>query len=153
MDAKIRVVSPRKEEVISINGLYTNRGANPLRLKANQFVSEIIIPPVGEKKVIYEKLRERGSLDYPDLGVAVMLEMKGDKVTENRFVLTAVASGPVDISEPFLRSRPLDDGFIDDALSIVYKKARPVANLSSPPTYRKKMTKVLVDRALRRCMK
>jgi 4-hydroxybenzoyl-CoA reductase subunit beta len=152
LDAKVRVVSPRKEEVLGIKGLYTNRGAKPLRLAPNQFVSEIIIPPAGEKKCVYEKLRERGSLDYPLLGVAASIEKNGDKVMESKFVVTAMASGPIEISEPFLRSRALDDAFIDDAVSIVFKKVRPVANLSSSPAYRKKMTKVLVEQALRRCI-
>jgi len=153
LDAKVRVVSRRKEKVVGIQELYTGRGDKPLRLTPNQLVTEVIIPPLGDKICVYEKLRERGSLDYPLLGIAVMVELKGQKVSHSKFVATAMGSGPIEISEASLNSRKLDDEFIDDAANIVQKRVKPVANLSSTPAYRKKMTKVLVQHALRRCMK
>jgi len=153
LDAKVKIASHGKEEVVSIKGLYTGSGDKPLRLAPNQFVKEVIIPPLEGKKCVYEKLRERGSLDYPILGVAVMLEMEGDEVNHSKFVITAMASGPVEIAEPSLSLRRLDDEFIEDAANIVQNKVKPVANISSTPSYRKKMTRVLVQHALRRCMR
>jgi 4-hydroxybenzoyl-CoA reductase subunit beta len=153
LDAKVRVVSHRKEKVIGIKELYTGLGDKPLRLTPSQLVTEVIIPPLGHKRCVYEKLRERGSLDYPLLGIAVMVELKGKMVNASKFVVTAMAPGPIEISEPSLSSRNLDDDFIDDAAGIVQTRVKPVANLPSNPAYRKKMTKVLVRHALRRCMK
>jgi 4-hydroxybenzoyl-CoA reductase subunit beta len=153
LDAKVRVVSHRKEKVIGIEELYTGCGDKPLHLTPNQLVTEVIIPPLGHKRCVYEKLRERGSLDYPLLGIAVMVELKGGKVNHSKFVVTAMGSGPIEISEPSLSSRKLDDDFIDDAANIVQNRVKPVANISSTPAYRKKMTKILVRHALRRCMK
>lgn len=153
LDAKVRVVSRRREKVIDIGELYTGRGDKPLRLAPNQLVTEVIIPPLEDKRCVYEKLRERGSLDYPLLGIAVMVELKGKKVNTSKFVVTAMASGPIEISEPSLSSRNLDDTFLEDAAGIVQRRVKPVANISSTPAYRKKMTKVLVLHALRRCMK
>jgi len=152
LDAKVRIVSRRNEKVVDIGELYTGRGDKPLRLAPNQVLTEVIIPPLGDKRCVYEKLRDRGSLDYPLLGIAVMVELKGGKVNHSKFVVTAMASGPIEISNPSLSSRRLDDDFIEDTANIVQKRVKPVANISSTPAYRKKMTKVVVRQALRRCM-
>jgi 4-hydroxybenzoyl-CoA reductase subunit beta len=152
LDAKVKVVSHKKEKVIGIKELYTGRGDKPLRLNPNQLVTEVIIPDLGHKRCVYEKLRERGSLDYPLLGIAVMVELKGKMVNASKFVVTAMAPCPVEITDPSLSSRNLDDDFIEDAAGIVQKRVKPVANILSTPAYRKKMSKVVVRHALRRCM-
>jgi 4-hydroxybenzoyl-CoA reductase subunit beta len=150
LDAKAVVASPRKEEKLPLSGLFTGRGEKPLRLASNQMITEFVVPPIKRRKAGYEKLRERGSLDYPELGIAAMLDMKGKTVSESRFVLTAMGSGPVVVSDPFLRARKLDQAFIDDAAGKVISSLKPVSNLRSSPTYRKKMAGVLVKRLLGR---
>jgi 4-hydroxybenzoyl-CoA reductase subunit beta len=149
MEAKLRIVSPRKERVAELGALFTGRGHDPLRLKPNELVAEIIIPPPDGRKFGYAKLRERGSLDYPILGVAAMLELKGTMCQRSLFVVTAMGPKPLVIEEPFLRSRDVDDGFIEDAAHHVRKKVHPIANLSSTPAYRKEMTTVMVERVVK----
>jgi 4-hydroxybenzoyl-CoA reductase subunit beta len=153
MDAKVNIRSPRKERTIAMEALFTGKGASPLRLKPNELVTEIIIPDPGDNKRFgYEKLRERGSLDYPTLGVAVMLEFKGDLCIGSKFAVTAAGPKPVIISEPFLRSRAVDDGFIEDTCDHMHKRVRPIANLSSTPQHRRSMAKVLVRKVLKGVM-
>jgi len=153
MEAKLRIIAPRSERIAELSSLFTGRGHAPLRLKPNELVADIIIPPPDGRKFGYAKLRERGSLDYPILGVAAMLELKGSMCHRSSFVVTAMGPKPLVIEEPFLRSREVDDGFIEDAAHHVRKKVRPIANLSSTPAYRKEMSGVLVERVVREVMR
>jgi len=150
MDTKVRVVSPKKEEVMNLSDLFTGKGANPFRLDGSRLLTEVILPKLDAKKVAYEKLTERAALDYPLAGVAAFIKMHGENIEESGFVVTAMGPAPIVVSEPFLRSRRFDDAFISEAADMVSKKTKPLANLSTTPAYRKQMTKVLVERVLRR---
>ncbi len=153
MEAKVRIISPRSERIAELSSLFTGRGHAPLRLKPNELVADILIPPPDGRKFGYAKLRQRGSLDYPILGVAAMLELRGSMCHRSTFVVTAMGPKPLVIVEPFLRSREVDDGFIEDAAHHVRRKVRPIANLSSTPAYRKEMSGVLVERVVREVMR
>jgi 4-hydroxybenzoyl-CoA reductase subunit beta len=150
LDAEISIVSAKKTKNIKLAELFSGNGIAPLRLPANSLITEIIIPPMGGKKAVYEKLSERGALDYPLAGVAVFVKMRDGLVEEHAFVATAIGPAPLVVSDPLLNGRGLDEEFISRAAQDVFKKARPVANTTSAPSYRRQMVKTLVEKALRR---
>lgn len=152
MDASVIVATPRQEKTVPVVDLFSGNGLAPLRLPANAVITRIVIPPLGKKKVVYEKFTDRGGLDYPLAGVAALVEVKKGSVDRHCFVATSVASAPLVVTEPPLNGRKFDDGFIADAAGVIFKKAKPVANTVAAPAYRKEMTKALLERALRRLM-
>jgi 4-hydroxybenzoyl-CoA reductase beta subunit len=154
MDAKMRIHSPRKERVEELERLYTGKGEFPLRLRPNELVSELIIPPPpNNRRFGYEKLRERGSLDYPALGIAAMMELDGTLCKDHRFVITAAGPKPLVISDPSLNGKVVDQGCIESAARLVHRKFRPIANIPLTPQYRRSMSKVLVERVLGHILK
>ena len=152
MDAKICVSSPKKTEIVDIADLFSGNGISPLKLKPNAIITEIIIPHPGTKKIAYEKLSERGALDYPLVGVAAFVKMRRGFVEENGFVVTSIGPAPLIVTEPLLNGRRLDEDFILQAAEAVFKKAKPVANTSAAPAYRRQMVKTLVGKVLRRLL-
>jgi len=100
----------------------------------------------------YRKLRRRGSIDFPIVGVAAAARLSGSNVVEDvRIVLGAVHTAPVPASEAerFLRGRVLDAETIEMAAGIAYKPARPLDNADLSYAWRKRMARVEVARALR----
>jgi len=64
-------------------------------LEMNDILTEIVIPPAPiEMKSSYRKVRARRSWDFALAGVALALQMTGDKVTEARIVLSGAAPIP-----------------------------------------------------------
>lgn len=152
LDASVRLASPKQEKTVRVADLFSGNGLAPFRLPVNAIITRIIIPPLGRKKVAYEKFSERGSLDYPVAGVAACVELKRGRVDNHCFVATSVGSSPLIVSEPLLNGRSFDEDFIAAAAEAIFRKAKPVANTAAAPAWRKEMTKALLVRALRRLM-
>src|SRR5205807_2966628 len=92
------------------------------------------------------------SFDFPILGVAAALRCAPDGTVEDaRIVLGAVASRPVIAGEAaaLLRGQRPTPDLIAHAAQVAFQPAKPLDNADLTIGYRKKMTKVYVDRALR----
>jgi 4-hydroxybenzoyl-CoA reductase subunit beta len=100
----------------------------------------------------YRKLRRRGSIDFPILGVAAAARLGTGRVVEDvRIVLGAVHTAPVPATdaEAFLRGKVLDAETIEMAAGIAYKPAKPLDNADLSYAWRKRMARIEVARALR----
>jgi CO/xanthine dehydrogenase FAD-binding subunit len=102
-------------------------------------------------RATYRKLRRRGSIDFPILGVAAAVRLEHGVVEDSRIVLGAVHVSPVPArdAEDFLRGKPLDAETIEMAAGIAYKPAKPLDNADLAYAWRKRMARVEVARALR----
>jgi 4-hydroxybenzoyl-CoA reductase subunit beta len=99
----------------------------------------------------YWKLRRRPAFDFPILGVAVALDWEDGAVTAARGALGAVGSHPVEISaslEPLVGKKP-DEELIAAVAAASDKRSRPLDNTDLNHYWRKRMTKVYIERALR----
>ena len=99
----------------------------------------------------YWKLRRRPAFDFPILGVAVAIRWDDGVVRQARAALGAVGSHPVDISPylaPLIGTHPTDDP-IAEVASAADKPSRPLDNTDLDHFWRKRMTKVYIERALR----
>ena len=101
----------------------------------------------------YRKLRRRGSIDFPILGVAAAVQLgrgrrrRGGAHRARRRAHGAGAR-PRD-AEEFLRGRVLDAETIEMAAGIAYKPAKPLDNADLVYAWRKRMVRIEVARALR----
>src|SRR5215831_11183753 len=80
---------------VSLSEFYVNDGIIRLHLKANEIVTRLHLPEstMGWRGS-YQKLRVRGSIDYPLAGVAVALKMNRGRVEDARMAITAVNPAP-----------------------------------------------------------
>lgn len=152
LGASVRLVGPNGERMIPVQALYHNDGMAYLTKAPDEILADIRLPDAGGMKMVYKKLRRRGSFDFPILGVAVALRQAEDgTVTEANIVLGAVASYPLKAveAEKLLVGQKLDDEVIEEAAKLAFKPAKPLDNTDMGHPYRKQMVQVYVTRALR----
>jgi 4-hydroxybenzoyl-CoA reductase subunit beta len=155
LEARARLVRNGQQRTIPLGALYTGKGENPIGLAPDEVLTEIEVPPqTGAWGADYQKLRYRGAMDYPLLGVAAVLSRNADRkeCAKARIVLTAVASAPVMIEEAgqLLQGERLNEAIIARAAEAAYEAIHPVARIGSTPLYRRKMVRVLTRRAITR---
>jgi 4-hydroxybenzoyl-CoA reductase subunit beta len=151
LDGQVRLVGPRGQRVIPARDLYRDDGMNYLRKEPDEILAEITLPPSDGLKSVYLKLRRRGSFDFPILGVAAVLRFAPDGQVETaRIVLGGVGSHPLECVESarMLLGQKLTQELIDAAAEAAWKPARPLDNTDLSHSYRKKMSRVYVKRAL-----
>jgi 4-hydroxybenzoyl-CoA reductase subunit beta len=151
LGASVRLASPKGERLIPISALYRDDGIQYLRKQPGEVVTAIVLPPADGWRSTYLKLRRRGSIDFPILGVAVALRMDRDTVREAAITLGAVASQPrpAPAAAALLVGERLTPELIDRVADAAFKPSKPLDNTDLTHPYRKKMTRVFVARALR----
>jgi 4-hydroxybenzoyl-CoA reductase subunit beta len=152
LGAEVTLVGPEAERRIAVRDLYGPDGIAYLAKKPEEVLTRIHVPDRDGWAMTYRKVRRRGSIDFPVLGVAVALRLVASReVQEARIVLGAVHTAPVEATDAaeFLRGRPLDAETIDMAAGIAYKPAKPLDNADLSYAWRKRMARIEVARALR----
>ncbi len=151
LEAEVTLVGPEGERRIRVGDLYKQDGIDYTTKRPDEVLSKIHVPPVDGTRATYLKLRRRGSIDFPIVGVAAALKTVSDGTVEKaRIVLTAVESAPVEATkaEQMLVGQKLTTELIQEAAAAAYRPARPLDNTDLTHDYRKKMARVYVARAL-----
>ena len=152
LGAEVTLVGPSAARRIAVRDLYGPDGISYLSKRPEEILTRIHVPDRRGWAMTYRKVRRRGSIDFPILGVAAAVRWGRDRVVEEaRIVLGAVHTAPVVAAdaEAFLRGRVLDAETIEMAAGIAYKPARPLDNADLSYAWRKRMARVEVERALR----
>ena len=156
LEAKVKLVRQSGERTIPLSQFFTYQAEIPNCLEPDEILTEVQVPPLPNFSTgAYEKLRIRGSMDFPLVSVAVMLEMKDAAICRKaRIVLGAVAPAPVVATkaEEVLNDRTIDQELLEKAAQEAVREAHPVANLSIDAGYRRKMVGVLLKRAIKRAL-
>src|SRR5438105_5778787 len=132
--------------------LYKDDGIDYTTKRADEVIVSVEVPGSEARMTsAYWKLRRRPAFDFPILGVAVALSWDDGTVPAARGALGAVGSRPVEITAflaPFNGRRP-DDALIAEVADAADKPARPLDNTDLSHYWRKRMTRVYIERALR----
>ncbi len=151
LDASITLVGSGGTRTIPLADLYVDDGIAYLTKASEEIITSVAIPIDPGLDTTYHKLRRRGSVDFPILGVAAAIR-RGDAgvCTEARIILGAVASAPLRApeAEEALVGQPLGPDSIAAAAEAARKLARPLYNTDLTSRYRKRMVPVFVKRAL-----
>ncbi|MCE9593596.1 MAG: FAD binding domain-containing protein [Planctomycetes bacterium] len=132
------------------DGIYNKKVAHA------ELLTEIRIPPTGPgHRGAYGKLRERGSIDFPLLGVAARVDVVAERITRADVVVTALAAQPKRIARVAdvlvgvaARGEELDRA-IEAVAASAAKQCNPLANIPGDHEWRKAMVPVFVRRTLR----
>lgn len=156
LGAEIKIASANGERVIPLAEFFTGRGERPNILKPDEILIEVQIPPSGQgASGAYEKLRVREGMEFPMVGVAVMVkkEIHG-KIEQAKLVLGAIGSSPIEVShaKPLLEGKKPTEDLLQSISKEAMDRVHPVENLAMNANYRRKMVGVLVKRALRRAL-
>jgi 4-hydroxybenzoyl-CoA reductase subunit beta len=150
LGASARLVGPDGVRDVSVDDLFRDDGIEYLTKRKDDVLESLHVPAQDGGRAAYRKVRRRGAFDFPVVGVAARLAFDGDRVREAKIVLNAVGSTPRVCAEAdaFLVGRTLTDDVIAEAASMAFKPAKPLDNTDHLHTWRKKMVKVEVRRAL-----
>jgi len=151
LNARINLVSSMGRREMALSDFYRCDGLNHLDLLPGEILTEIHLPvPAPGTRAVYHKLRTRKSFDFPMLGVAAVATLTGQRFQSLRIVLVAVESKPllVDGEEQGWTGRPLQAQLLKQIEDHCFKLAHPMQNTFGVLAWRKKMVRVLVNRAL-----
>jgi 4-hydroxybenzoyl-CoA reductase subunit beta len=146
--ARLTLVSTHGQRTIEASDFFRDDGIEYLSRRPDEILSSIEVPLHEGWRMTYEKLRRRGSFDFPILGVAAAVKLSDDVVEDIRLV----GSSPVDqshLAAPLIGARPTRE-IIQAIATEAYKGARPLDNTDLNYAWRKKMARVYVERALSR---
>ncbi len=150
LGATFRLLGPAGPREITAEVMFgITDGREWLGKKPDELLTDILVPPQGASRSVYLKVRRREAFDFPVRGVAVRIEGNG-KVERADLVLNAVGPAPVRCraAEQALLGRALTDDAIEAAADLAGGGAKPLDNTDFMPSYRKKMIRVHVRRAL-----
>jgi 4-hydroxybenzoyl-CoA reductase subunit beta len=150
LDATVRLVGPDGEWEMPVADLYRDDGMDHLVKGPDDVVTEVVVPAADHLRTGYRKLRRRGSIDFPILGVAGAVRVEEDRCVDARIVLGAVSSAPlrVTIAEERLVAEPITPELLQEVGDLAGAAVRPMSNIDLTSRYRKRMVPVYVRRLL-----
>ena len=152
LGATITLAKKGGERALPLAELYTGKGKRPLALETGEVLTEVRVPAsMAGAGGDYQKLRYRGSLDFPLAGVAAVLRKNGSGIcSKARVVLTGVGTGPVVVDEAsrLFEGQQVNEKSVAEVADAAHEVARPVNNVGSDASYRRKMVRVLTRRAI-----
>jgi 4-hydroxybenzoyl-CoA reductase subunit beta len=102
LGARLDLVGPQGRREVALDDFFVADGIRNHRLGAGELLAAVRVPAQAPgHRGAYGKLRERGSIDFPLLGVAVRLDVDlddGARVADADVVLTALAARPRRVS-------------------------------------------------------
>lgn len=151
LGARLRLISPRGERLLAAEEFYRDDGIHYLAKEPDEILVEVKLPREEGWRSTYWKLRRRGSIDFPVLGVAIALRRESRQCHEARVVLGAVGSCPRRIreAEALLVGNLLEPEVIEAAAHAVARAIKPLDNADFLHLYRKRMAAVFTRQALR----
>ena len=151
LGAEIEVAGCYGLRSVPLADFYVNDGIVRLRLAADEIVTRVFLPEAAKGwRGSYQKLRVRGSIDYPLAGVAVALKMRGGRVENARMAVTAVNPAPhlVKDVDGQLIGAELGEDLAEQLGELASKTAKPLTTSALTREYRREMIKVFAKRAL-----
>ncbi len=150
LGASVRVLNAGGERVVPLAELYREDGIRHLTIGREDIVAEVLLPPSDGWRSTYLKLRDRGSFDFPMVGLAAAVRLEDGVVRDARLAMTAVGSRPMlvpDAATALIGTR-LEDDAIAAAADAAHRLARPMDNTGGTIAQRKRTVPVFATRAL-----
>ncbi|MEJ2718595.1 MAG: FAD binding domain-containing protein [Deltaproteobacteria bacterium] len=141
LSTQIELSGPEGERRVGLDELYSNKAQNPFVLQPGEILTAILIP---KKKTLggYEKVRVRGAIDYPLLGLAFS-SVNGT----GKLAVGAVGPRPYvqDVTQPWQDT-------LGETVEALVRQVKPVGNTVLDAGYRKRMIPVLAGRLVKKVM-
>ena len=151
LDATIHLASASGARSMSFADFFELDGMTRNVLKPGELVTHVTLPEDATNwQGAYQKLRLRETWDFPEAGVAAAWKIEGGKLSDLRVATTGCESIPGDHSD--LAKDALVEWVGKESVRAlaedIRKAVKPVSNTYFPPSYRRKMLRVLARRAM-----
>ena len=154
LGAEVEIAGPEGLRRTPLSEFYVNDGIARLHLAPSEIVTRIYLPGSSAGwRGAYQKLRVRGSIDYPLAGVAVALKMHLGRVEDARVAITAVNPAPFlvkDADAQLIGAMPNEE-LAERVGDLAARTAKPLTTSALTPEYRREMVRVFAKRAIMAC--
>jgi 4-hydroxybenzoyl-CoA reductase subunit beta len=151
LGASVDLASAAGERTVPVADYFVADGIwNNVR-RPDEVLVRVRIPAAARTlRTAYQKLRQRNSIDFPLLSVAVAADVRDDVVAELRIVVSALGSRPRVLTglDRIAHGERLADDVIDAVAQRAYQQCHPLTNIIVDPEWRRAMVPVFVRRAL-----
>ena len=151
LGAEVEIAGPEGLRRTPLSEFYVNDGIVRLHLAPNEIVTRVHLPEAAAGwRGSYQKLRVRGSIDYPLAGVAVALKMKSGRVEDARVAITALNPAPFlvkDADAQLIGMVPSEE-IAERIGALAARTAKPLTTSALTPEYRREMVRVFAKRAV-----
>jgi 4-hydroxybenzoyl-CoA reductase subunit beta len=151
LGAEVEIVGTDGVRRVPLADFYVNDGIVRLHLSPQEIVARVHLPAAfAGWRGSYQKLRVRGSIDYPLAGVAVALKLREGRVEDARMAITAVNPAPFLIKDADLQliGAEVGEELAGKVGEMAARTAKPLTTSALTPEYRREMVKVFAKRAL-----
>ena len=163
--AKIRLAGPEGTRTLPLDQFYTAEGRNPHKIMAGsgEILTGIEVPlPTPQVNCIYQKFRMRESIDFPVLGVAVMLKLANGKPGKHGvngvicadacLVITGAEPAPVIAvrARKELLQQELEMNLLSKVAQIAASEIHPIKTSLISPRYKREIAKIVITEALKK---
>jgi 4-hydroxybenzoyl-CoA reductase subunit beta len=154
LGAEIEIAGPDGVRRTPLSEFYVNDGIVRLSLAPHEIVTRVFLPESAARwRGSYQKLRVRGSIDYPLAGVAVALKMNSGRVDDARIAITAVNPAPHLLKDADVRLIGMvpNEEVAEAIGELAASTAKPLTTSALTPEYRREMVRVFAKRAVLAC--
>lgn len=154
-EARLTLRGPQGVRSIGVGELFSRDGKAPFTLRRGELITEVLLPHATAQangwRGSYHKLRQRGSIDFPLLSVAVAARCNDAGAwADVRIALSAVTSYPLRAlrAEEAVRGTALDEAAIAAASRQAANADRFIQTGFVSTKYKKRMIEVFLREAL-----
>jgi CO/xanthine dehydrogenase FAD-binding subunit len=154
LDASLEMRSTTASRTVALETFFCGPGQTILA--ADELITTIQFPkPSRNEEGFFLKLGQRRAMSISKVSVAGQVQLDGGRIVRARIAYGAVASTPIRAYavEDFLRDKPLEPATVHEAVELAQHAVSPVTDIRSTESYRRKMSGVLLRRALESLMK
>ena len=152
LNAVVDLVSPGGTRSVPVHDFFIADGIwNSVR-RRDEIVTRVRFPlPADSVVTSFTKVRQRNSIDFPLLNIAVAADLDGDAIRDLRIVVSALGSRPRAVTglDKVAIEKTLTAETIDAAAERAFQQCHPLENIIVDPDWRREMVRVYVKRALR----
>ena len=156
LGALVVLVGPAGRREIPVRDFFLADGITNTRREAGELVTEVRIPlEAAARRTAYAKLRQRKSIDFPLLTVAVSVDLESDGTVRSlEGVVTALGSRPRELTgwSDAAQGRKPDYELLTELAQRAHAQCHPLENIIVDPEWRRAMVPVYVRRALEQVM-
>jgi 4-hydroxybenzoyl-CoA reductase subunit beta len=151
LSANIDIASTEGQRTQPLKDFFTADGIWNKRLERHELLTRVRVPlPSPRLRATYTKVRERKSVDFPLLSIALAVELNDSDVLESiSLVVAALGAKPRVIGgldKIALGKKPTDD-VIDEIAKQAYRQCNPLDNIIVEIEWRRAMVSVYVQRS------
>lgn len=152
--AKVKLVNSEGERVLLLEDFYTGVGIKVNSIRRDEILTEIQIPEINEiASGVYLKISERGEVDFPIVGIALLVHLDRDE-TFDKVDLVIIGTGPSPIRlseiEEVLKGEKFDSKIVNAACEKIPDGVRSISNVFKLGKYKERILPSLVAHGIMR---